>query len=191
MEAAWETAYQAIGVGHRDMSQSQASREHRSAGLGTAAAAYHSAANDYPRFERQIIRTVQDDGVATGSRQPHPELLRRYPNREHRQQHRPGTWRSASSGRSARSSSSSHRSATSLAGSSIAAVSTTSSSSRPPPSGYCRQAPARPPFVYQTSSSQIGAGGHAPSEPLPGREVWMLGRGGGQQTSYDSCLVRK
>ena len=29
--------------------------------------------------------------------------------------------------------------------------------------------------------------------PLPGggREVWLLGRGGGQQSSYDSCLVRK
>lgn len=187
MEATWETAYQAIGVGHREPMHAKVAQEQRSAGLGTAAAAYHGAANDYPRFERQIIRAVQDDGIASGAKQPHPELLHRYPNREHSV--RPATGRSAASGRSGRSKASSHRSATSLAGSSIAATSVTSSSRQPPP-GYCRQAPT-PPSAYRTSSSQIGAGGQLPSEPLPGREAWMLGRGGGQLSSYDSCLVRK
>jgi len=195
MEATWETAYQAIGVGHRELGRAQATCGQRSAGLGTAAAAYHGAANDYPRFERQIIRTVQDDGIASGTKQPHPELLRRYPNREHPAL-RPGTGRSAASGCSGRSKASSCRSATSLVGSSIAVASvaaSSTSSARQPPSGYHRQAPAVPPpfAAYRTSSSQIGAGGSVLSEPVPGREVWMLGRGGGQQSSFDSCLVRK
>mmetsp|Transcript_3561 Transcript_3561/g.13025 ORF Transcript_3561/g.13025 Transcript_3561/m.13025 type:complete len:200 (-) Transcript_3561:205-804(-) len=199
MEANWETAYQSIGLGHRDQRHRQAVQGQPSAGLNTAAAAYHSAANDYPRFERQIVRAVHDEGILTGAKQPHPELLRRYPNREypHSQppqrslseamgRHRPGTGRSAASGRSQHSETSSRRSRVSAAGSTIAA----SVASSGPPPGYLRQMHA-PPNHFTTSSATIGGGGRVAPEPLPGREVWMLGRGGGQQSSFDSCLVKK
>mmetsp|Transcript_74874 Transcript_74874/g.167988 ORF Transcript_74874/g.167988 Transcript_74874/m.167988 type:complete len:208 (-) Transcript_74874:63-686(-) len=197
MEAGWSTAYQSIGVGHRDPGRAAKVQDQRTAGLTTAAAAYCSAANDYPRFERQMIRTIFDEGIISGEKQPHPELLRRYPNREHPMDdrtNRPQTGlsgrsgRSNASGRSGRSNASgaSRRSAASAAGSAIA----NSVASSGPPPGYFRQLPT-PNMTYAKSSQLIGAGGRQPPEPLKGREVWMLGRGGGQQSSFDSCLVNK
>merc|ERR1711972_450715 len=84
----------------------------------------------------------------------------------------------------------SQRSQSSVAASSRRSVISTQTNSRPP-TGYFR-AP-RPVMIhdYSTSSGLVGAGGRVRSEPVPGREVWMLGRGGGQQSSFDSCLVQK
>jgi len=201
MEPNWETSYQAIGVGHRDATQAHFARSQRDGGLSSAAAAYHGAANDYPRFERQMIRAVQDEGITSGAKQPHPELLRRFPNREYPHEkdlmatRRPTTGASAVSGRSDRSVASMYsRRSSGRSGRSSAVVSAAGSAisrtSSVPPSGYHRQV-LPPPFTYTVSSNAIGAGGHVGAEPCPGREAWMLGRGGGQQSSFDSCLVRK
>jgi len=70
-----------------------------------------------------------------------------------------------------------------------------SNASSLPPSGYFRQAPERGTAgcvdMYNKSSHMYGAGGHVFKEPVQGREAWMLGRGGGQISSYDNCLVQK
>eukprot|EP00933_Yihiella_yeosuensis_P027255 TRINITY_DN2113_c1_g5_i1.p1 TRINITY_DN2113_c1_g5~~TRINITY_DN2113_c1_g5_i1.p1 ORF type:complete len:210 (+),score=32.79 TRINITY_DN2113_c1_g5_i1:106-735(+) len=196
-ESTWQTASQAIGIHNHEPKRREIAKATPIAGLTTHDAAYASAANDFPRFERQMIRTIFDKDVISGKKQPHPELLRRYPNREIPDQNdrtwRPPTGQSMASGRSRRSDVSgrsdrsygSHRSAISLGGSSIA-----SSKLSAPPSGYYRQVPT-PNLMYNTSSSLIGGGGYIPKEPQPGREVWMVGRGGGQQSSFDNCLVRK
>ncbi|CAE7722452.1 unnamed protein product, partial [Symbiodinium sp. CCMP2456] len=111
-----------------------------------------------------------------------------YPNRElpHPDDPYARTLRppSVASDRSRRSAAS-VRSSASLAGSSIA-----SSALSKPPSGYYRQIPT-PNLMYQTSNGAFGAGGRIPPEPQKGRELWMMGRGGGQQSSFDSCLVYK
>jgi hypothetical protein len=46
---------------------------------------------------------------------------------------------------------------------------------------------------YRTHNNQYGQYLDAGEVPLPGggREVWLLGRGGGQQTSFDNQLFRK
>jgi len=195
MEASWSTAYQAIGVGHREPTRAEKVQVQPTAGLSTAAAAYCSAANDYPRFERQMIRTIFDEAIISGEKQPHAELLRRYPNRESVALDRTGrppsggsvrSRRSAQSGQSQGSAGSRRSAAASAAGSAIAA----SVASSGPPPGYMRQLPT-PNMSYGTSSRLIGAGGRLPPEPVRGREVWMLGRGGGQQSSFDNCLMHK
>jgi len=191
----WATASQAIGVGFHNADKTQKAAGQSAAGVRTSDAAYASAANDFPRFERQLIRATFDEGILSGAKQPHPELLRRYPNREIPQKPPTGasgqerqrldttrpvtgvSGRSGASGRSSRSSSASLRSA---------AVSIASR----PPTGYFRQVPV-PADSYVTTSSYIGAGGHVGKEPQPGRETWMLGRGGGQISSFDSSLVHK
>lgn len=202
MDPPWQTAYQqSIGVAHREPHRIDAMKSERVAGMSTASCAYVNAANDFPRFERQIIRTVQDGDIQSGAKQPHPELLRQYPTREfshgslaqggtrdfNRTQLRPGSGRSgrsAVSGRSGRSDAS-RRSIASSAGRSLV----TPSSAAPPP-GYHRQVPVAD-NVFQTTSSAIGGGGRIAREVSVGREVWGLGRGGGQQTSFDSCLFNK
>lgn len=193
----WSTAYGAYGVAHSEPSKARSVMDQRVAGVTSAEAGYHGAANDFPRFERQRMRAVYDEGFATGEKAPHPEMLRRFPNREQfpgdtnfdpDRTRRPPSGRSGRSGRSIRSNASgaSRRSAASLAGSSIAS----SVASSGPPRGYYRQQP-EPKHVYDTSNALYGAGGHVPKEPIPGREAWMLGRGGGQISSYDSSLVHK
>eukprot|EP00930_Biecheleria_cincta_P055401 TRINITY_DN41723_c0_g1_i1.p1 TRINITY_DN41723_c0_g1~~TRINITY_DN41723_c0_g1_i1.p1 ORF type:complete len:209 (+),score=29.09 TRINITY_DN41723_c0_g1_i1:89-715(+) len=193
---AWTTSNQSVGIGYHDPMRRSQAREQRVAGLTTSDAAYQSAANDYPRFERQMIRTLYDKDIQHGRKEPHPELLRRYPNKEiphpddpEARRHRPPTGFSQRSDRTnasrASSDARSRRSAASMAGSSIA-----SSVMSVPPSGYYRQA-RTPNSMYLTTADRIGGGGHVPPEPQPGREVWMIGRGGGQQSSFDSCLVHK
>eukprot|EP00440_Ansanella_granifera_P034821 gb/GFBE01037774.1/.p1 GENE.gb/GFBE01037774.1/~~gb/GFBE01037774.1/.p1 ORF type:complete len:205 (+),score=30.32 gb/GFBE01037774.1/:1-615(+) len=187
----WGTANQSYGIGIHDPGRRTLTKQQRVAGMTTQQAAYHSAANDYPRFERQMIRSIFDKDVIEGRKKPHEELLKRYPNREfphpddpYTATLRPPSVRSMRS-RQSDVSTRSRRSAASMAGSSIA-----SSVMSAPPSGYFRQVPT-PNLMYQTSSNTIGGGGRVPPEPQPGREVWMIGRGGGQQSSYDSCLVPK
>lgn len=174
----WRTASQTIGTCHTDKRLSRATQAHRVAGLSSADAAYASAANDYPRFERQMIRTIFDKDIIAGTKQPLPELLRNYPSRAPLVASRPAT---GSSMRSAAS----RRTVASAAGSVIASV----ASSVPPP-GYFRQVPT-PNSMYKTSGSRIGGGGYVAPEPVQGREAWLLGRGGGQQSSFDNCLVLK
>merc|ERR1719183_1938814 len=98
-----------------------------------------------------------------------------------------GGGRSGRSVRSDRTTSSIRSAANSIAGSSTA--------SSKPPSGYFRQAPDKGmkgcTEMYRRTNQTYGSGGHVFPEPVPGREAWMLGRGGGQISSYDNCLVQK
>eukprot|EP00928_Gymnodinium_smaydae_P078305 TRINITY_DN6213_c0_g6_i1.p2 TRINITY_DN6213_c0_g6~~TRINITY_DN6213_c0_g6_i1.p2 ORF type:complete len:214 (+),score=19.52 TRINITY_DN6213_c0_g6_i1:163-804(+) len=194
----WGQSSNVIGHCYHDGKKTRRAEASRSAGLTTYEAGYVNAANDYPRFERQRIRGIYDEGISSGTKVPHPEMLRRFPNREvpvvdsgdlSRPRPRSGSsTRSGVSGRSGRSgrSQGSRRSAASFAGSQIAS----SVASSGPPRGYMRQ--ARPPVtMYTTSTDAYGAGGHVGPEPVHGREVWMLGRGGGQISSFDNCLVEK
>ncbi|CAJ1365635.1 unnamed protein product [Effrenium voratum] len=190
----WGTANQSYGIGYHDHARRAAMDQKRVAGVSAFEAAYAAAANDFPRFERQMIKSIFDKEILAGTKKPHPELLKRYPNRElphpddpYARTLRPPSVRSTRSRRSdaSRQSAGSRRSAASLAGSSIA-----SSAFSAPPSGYMRQI-RTPNGMYQTSNATFGAGGHVGPEPKPGREAWMLGRGGGQQSSFDNCLVFK
>lgn len=190
MECDWKTASQVIGTAHTEPSRTRRTRSQPPAGVSTAAAAYASAGNDFPRFERQMIRTIYDEDISSGVNRPHSSLLQQYPNREviPDASQRPGSGRSGRSQRSGRSgrSSASHRSAAaSFAGSAISGA-----SSRRVPPGYFR--PPHPPRDrYDTANQVYGAGGKVAPEPEAGREAWMLGRGGGQISSFDNCLVRK
>jgi len=199
--AAWQTTSHSYGVGYVDSSKAHRAADQRVAGMTAFDCGYHSAANEFSRYERQMIRALQDEAYSSGKRCPHPDMLRRYPNRERLldgydpdRTQRPGSGRSrrsASSRRSdqSRKSQGSQRSgAASRAGSSIAA----STASAGPAPGFVRQV-QYPVHALSTSTtnSLYGAGGHMPNEPIPGRESWMLGRGGGQISSYDNCLVNK
>ncbi|CAE8628762.1 unnamed protein product [Polarella glacialis] len=180
----WSTAQAAYGLCYHDQNRTRKTRAQPVAGLTSQDSAYTSAANDYPRFERQMIRTIHDKDIIAGTKKPAAELLQRYPNREiPEMMTRPPSGQSMHSRRSYASgrSGASQRSA----GSSIAG-----SVYSNPPSGYFRQLPT-PNSAYQTASNVIGAGGRVRPEPQHGREVWMIGRGGGQQSSFDSCLVNK
>mmetsp|Transcript_16662 Transcript_16662/g.28306 ORF Transcript_16662/g.28306 Transcript_16662/m.28306 type:complete len:207 (-) Transcript_16662:43-663(-) len=189
----WGTANQSYGVGYHDGARRSAAETQPVAGLSAFEAAYAAAANDFPRFERQMIKSIFDKGVLDGTKKPHPELLKRFPNREIPHPDDPyGRTLRPPSGESIRSrqsdasrQSEGRRSVASRAGSSIA-----SSVLSAPPSGYYRQL-RTPNLMYQTSNGRFGAGGRVPLEPQPGRELWMTGRGGGQQSSFDSCLVYK
>lgn len=83
----------------------------------------------------------------------------------------------------------SRRSEMSMAGMSIASSRASRASSGPPP-GYYRQGNLEEPpsAAYKTTSKQYGCGGNIGREPVPGREDWMLGRGGGQISSWENCL---
>ncbi|CAK9026202.1 unnamed protein product [Durusdinium trenchii] len=190
----WGTANQSYGIGYHDHARRSAAETQPIAGLSAFEAAYAQAANDFPRFERQMIKSIFDKDVLAGTKKPHPELLKRYPNREipHEDDPYARTLRTPSNqstrsrqSEASRRSQGSRRSAPSVAGSSIASSVLTA-----PPSGYYRQL-RTPNLMYLTSNSSIGAGGRVVAEPQPGREVWMAGRGGGQQSSFDSCLVYK
>eukprot|EP00927_Polykrikos_kofoidii_P041774 TRINITY_DN35623_c0_g1_i1.p1 TRINITY_DN35623_c0_g1~~TRINITY_DN35623_c0_g1_i1.p1 ORF type:complete len:245 (+),score=22.33 TRINITY_DN35623_c0_g1_i1:65-736(+) len=196
--ADWSQSSQHIGVAHVDQRHTRRVQGQRPAGITTQQAGYTQAANDYPRFERQQVCALYDEGITSGTKVPHQELLRRYPNREipqnksfsgslDRTNLRPETGLSGRSGRSGRSTGSSRRSlAASAAGSAIAGP----SASAGPPPGYVRQA-RTPTTLYTTSNNLYGAGGHVGAEPCPGREVLNSFRGGGQVASFDNCLVEK
>lgn len=183
MDNNWSQSSHVVGTGHNSGSMRQTTDKQAPAGINTAMAGYLQAANDYPRFERQLIRARYNPEVINGTVQPHPELLRRYPNRE---VSRPATGVSARSRQSGCSGRSGHssRSATSAAGSAIAA----SVASSGPKPGYYHQV-AAPSGMYTTSNSAIGAVGYVGREPNPGRQAWSLGRGGGQQVSADSTFA--
>lgn len=213
-QADWHTTGQHIGIHHTDPQRARDVQVQRIAGLDSAAAGYHAAANDFPRFERQKVRAIFDEGILNGTKRPHPEMLRRFPNREKHDSdmptyplssaefdksndrarmhamRRPGSGRSGRSGRSCRS----DRSSASIR-SAARSISGSSNASSLPPSGYYRQAPEKGTQgcteMYKRSSQWYGSGGFVGKEPCPGREAWMLGRGGGQISSYDNCLVQK
>lgn len=195
----WSQTSQNIGVGYHDVGKVSRVQGSRPAGVTTYESGYVQAAHEFPRFERQKIRAIYDEAIASGARQPHPELLRRYPNREIPPADSAAypdrtCLRSGGSGRSRRSgrSEASRRSAASMAGQSIAGseISRASRASSGPPPGYMRQM-RTPGTLYTTSAEAIGSGGFVGREPCPGREAWMAGRGGGQISSFDNCLVEK
>lgn len=212
-QADWHTTGQFIGIHNVEPHRTRAVQAAAIAGMTSAACGYHAAANDFPRFERQKVRAIFDEEILNGTKAPHPEMLRRFPNRERhgsetpvptlssvaydkqndRNRMRPGSGNSRRSGRSGRSGRS-DRSSMSLrsAANSIAGSSNASSL---PPSGYYRQAAEKGTAgcidMYKRSSQMYGGGGFVGKEPVPGRESWMLGRGGGQISSYDNCLVQK
>eukprot|EP00929_Paragymnodinium_shiwhaense_P013192 TRINITY_DN121053_c0_g1_i1.p2 TRINITY_DN121053_c0_g1~~TRINITY_DN121053_c0_g1_i1.p2 ORF type:complete len:230 (+),score=18.85 TRINITY_DN121053_c0_g1_i1:183-872(+) len=195
----WSTSNQKIGVGYHDVAKVARAQGSRPAGVTTYESGYVQAAHEFPRYERQKIRAIYDEAIASGARQPHPELLRRYPNREIPPADSAAypdrtCLRSGGSGRSRRSgrSEASRRSAASLAGKSIAGseFSRASRASSGPPPGYMRQI-RTPTTMYTATSEAYGAGGFVGREPHPGRETWLMGRGGGQGSSFDNCLVEK
>jgi len=211
-QADWHTTGQFIGIHHTEPTRARDTLAAKVAGLDSASCGYHTAANDFPRFERQKIRGIFDAAILDGTKRPHPEMLRRYPNREKlsgpstppmssvdfdkagdRARMRPGSGRSGRSGRSVRSDRT-DRSRTSLQ-SAARSLAGSSNASSVPPSGYHRQAPERGSAgcvrMYDRTSQSYGGGGHVFKEPVPGRESWMLGRGGGQISSFDNCLVQK
>lgn len=165
------------------------------AGLTRAEAAYHYYGNCFPRFERQRIRYNLDKEVTEGTKVPDPALTlpalntnlpvldsaRSYGSR------RSGSVRSvAQSNRSRRSS----QAASVRSGKTESSVRSTGSRA----GMWQTQADYAPGYnPYRTHNAQYGQYMGAGEIPLPGggREVWLLGRGGGQQTSFDSCLQRK
>eukprot|EP00747_Dinoflagellata_sp_TGD_P163668 gnl/TRDRNA2_/TRDRNA2_182591_c0_seq1.p1 gnl/TRDRNA2_/TRDRNA2_182591_c0~~gnl/TRDRNA2_/TRDRNA2_182591_c0_seq1.p1 ORF type:complete len:214 (-),score=24.55 gnl/TRDRNA2_/TRDRNA2_182591_c0_seq1:46-687(-) len=197
----WTTTSNLIGTGHVDRNAFTQANAQRSAGMPKAEIGYHAAARDFPRFERQQVRAMFDEDITRGVKAPHPEMLRRYPNRELPENDTMSvrSGRSAGSGRSGRSAASqgSRRSAAvsaagrcSIASSGRSRSSSMSGSVAPPP-GYMRQPKPERGYGYGTMNSLYGAGGFVASEPVPGREAWMMGRGGGQISSFDSSLVHK
>jgi len=198
--AEWSTTSQSLGSSQFDRGTLHAVRQQPIAGQRTSDLAYHNTASFYPRFDRQNIRTFFDEGILSGTKQPPPELLRNFPNREVPMRHPvptnpeglqltlklDRTRRSASVGSAASGSTSR---LTSAAGSAIGKPRAATGSDAPPP-GYFKQKPA-PSNPFHTTSSEYGTGTRVAREPIPGREKWMLGRGGGQQSSYNSCLVYK
>lgn len=56
----WGTANQSYGVGYHDHERRSAAATQPVAGLSAFEAAYAAAANDFPRFERQMIKSIFD-----------------------------------------------------------------------------------------------------------------------------------
>lgn len=165
------------------------------AGLTRAEAAYHYYSNNFPRFERQRIRYNLDKEVMEGTKVPDPALTLPALNvnlpvltaDEAALSRRGGSERShrSASQRSRRSVPASVRSAK---------TATTVRSSGSRGANWQNQADYAPGWnPYRTHNGQYGQ--YLGSADVPwaggGREVWLLGRGGGQQTSFDSQLFRK
>ena len=60
----WGTANQSYGVGYHDHERRSAAATQPVAGLSAFEAAYAAAANDFPRFERQMIKSIFDKARA-------------------------------------------------------------------------------------------------------------------------------
>merc|ERR1719482_1086764 len=168
------------------------------AGLTRAEAAYHYYGHCFPRFERQRIRYNLDKEVCEGTKVPDPALtlpalnvnlpvLTTHSARSENSR-KTGSVRSmAPSNRSRRSSA---REASVRSGKTATSFRSTGERGVE----WQTQADYAPGWnPYRTFNSQYGQYLGSGEVPLPGggREVWLLGRGGGQQSSYDSCLVRK
>jgi len=163
------------------------------AGLTRAEAAYHYYGNCFPRFERQRIRYNLDKEIVEGTKVPDPALtlpalntnLPILTTRTHSS--RAESVRSVP--RSTRSRTSSHPASVRSGKTQTSIRSTGSNAGR-----WQSQAAAPPGWnPYRTHNNQYGQYLDAGEVPLPGggREVWLLGRGGGQQTSFDNQLYRK
>eukprot|EP00746_Dinoflagellata_sp_MGD_P166448 gnl/MRDRNA2_/MRDRNA2_96328_c0_seq1.p1 gnl/MRDRNA2_/MRDRNA2_96328_c0~~gnl/MRDRNA2_/MRDRNA2_96328_c0_seq1.p1 ORF type:complete len:210 (-),score=24.59 gnl/MRDRNA2_/MRDRNA2_96328_c0_seq1:72-701(-) len=192
----WVTSSANYGLCHYHPGVLRTTAEEPSAGLSRAENAYHDNAHAFPRFERQKIRAMLDENLITGAKQPDPELLKRVPNARTGADLPPGTGssvhsgaysvRSGKSNRSKRSVGSTRSGAASAAGSMISQASVASSR-------WLRQADGTDFHLpWKTTSANYGKDheAHIPHGGR-GREVWMLGRGGGQISSYDNSLVDK
>jgi len=165
-----------------------------SAGLSRGEAAYHYYGNCFPRFERQRIRYNFDKEILDGVKEPDPALMLPAMNVVINDSKSERSGRSRSSGfvsrdgnsvRSARSQS--VRSAARSVVSSVRSRSTRSSTR------WHTQHPGMPAYnPWRTHNNAYGmylGAGEIP-QPGDGREVWMKNRGG-QQSSFDSCLILK
>lgn len=189
----------------------------KAAGLSSAEAAYVTSAFDHPRCERQLIRSLKDEDILAGEKQPHANLLRGFPNRERLPVEAPSgpmndtelglnrTQRSTAGAKTPLSTGLTLRSHSLLpARTSTARTSTASHRSlsaslagamiattpAPPPTGFTRQVLGKPPALT-TTSSVYGAGGRVPPLPVSGTEVWQRDVYGPQTTSYNSAFSRK
>lgn len=219
LEPGWETSNAKYGISTYDPRAVTKVEDSKAAGLNRAECAYHEAAFNFPRFVRQGVRGLLDEAIITGAKQPHPELLRRVPHKERLpskpptgasghalresrgiqppatgagSERPPPTGLSGRSGRS-RSSAGSNGSRRSLAASAAGSAIARAGVSSGPGPGWLRQpTPNLHAAGFNTTSSQYGVNhdleiGHAGR----GREVWMMGRGGGQTSTFDNSLVDK
>jgi len=168
------------------------------AGLTRAEAAYHYYGHCFPRFERQRIRYNLDKEVCEGTKVPDPALTLPALNVNlpvlTTHSARSENSRKTGSVRSMAPSNRSRKSAARAASVRSAKTATSYRSTGERAVEWQTQADYAPGWnPYRTFNSQYGQYLGSGEVPLPGggREVWLLGRGGGQQSSYDSCLVRK
>merc|ERR1719163_489941 len=166
------------------------------AGLTRAEAAYHYYGNCFPRFERQRIRYNLDKEICEGTKVPDPALTLPALNTNlpilSTRSERSGNARNPMV-TSAPQSTRSRRSAAAMSvRSGKTQTSVRSTGSR---GGQWQTQAAAPPGwnPYRTHNAQYGQYMGSGDVPWPGggREVWLLGRGGGQQSSFDSSLVIK
>lgn len=198
----WMTSNGDYGLSHYHAGMNKNKAEQISAGLSRAERAYHEQGHCYPRFERQKIRALLDENILSGAKQPDPYMLQRIPNvprvdPEERPNSRSSSQRSyAGSQRSQRSVRSEGAGSQRSAASRRAASGILSSRAGAPSAALIRTATyGRPSHFgkehYQTFNALYGGGPPPPtvSEEIGrGRETWMLGRGGGQITTFNNCL---
>merc|ERR1719482_873879 len=167
------------------------------AGLTRAEAAYHYYGNCFPRFERQRIRYNLDKEICEGTKVPDPALTLPALNTNlpilSTRSERSGNSRKPNSVMDAPQSTRSRRSSQAMSvRSGKTQTSVRSTGSR---AGQWQTQAAAPPGwnPYRTHNAQYGQYMGSGEVPWPGggREVWLLGRGGGQQSSFDSSLVIK
>lgn len=195
----WMTSNGNYGLAYYHAGIQKTKAEQVSAGLSRAERAYHEFGHCYPRFERQKIRALLDENILSGAKQPDPDMLQRVPmvpriDPEERPQtgsSKAASQRSNRSRRSNLSQGSMRSEASRRAGSQI------SSRVGAPAATFIKtQTSGYPPYydraAYRTSNANYGApGSKTPDEVGRGRETWMLGRGGGQITTFNNCLHRE
>jgi len=202
--AEWMTSNGNYGLAYFHAGIHKTNAEQITAGLSRAERAYHEFGHCYPRFERQKIRALLDENILSGTKQPDPGLLSRIPmvprvdpeERPHSSSSKAPSVRSNRSQRSAAASNRSQRSQRSQASGRAGSAVVSSRAGAPSASFMRTETHGRPAFFgrdhYGTFNSLYGAKVHE-KMPLPdkGRESWMLGRGGGQVTTFDNCLHRE
>lgn len=190
MNTDWFTSNGNYGISYYHADASKTAKHQSCAGLSRAERAYHEHGHCYPRFERQKIKALLDENILSGAKKANPEMLQRIPvvPRIHPDD-RPASANSKASSQRSRASSIRSVPSARSAGSRI------SSRAGAPSGAWLRsQTTGLPPYYgpsrFQgTSNANYGEGVHE-SVPLPdkGREMWMLGRGGGQITTFENCL---
>lgn len=194
----WMTSNGNYGLGYYHAGIQKTKAEQVSAGLTRAERAYTENAHCYPRFERQKIRALLDENILSGAKQPDATMLQRVPmvprvDPEERPQTGSSKAGSQRSNRSMRSNGGfSQRSMRSDA--SRRAGSQISSRAGAPSGAFIKtQTHGYPAYfgqaVYNTTNALYGKPGQRiPDQVGRGRETWMLGRGGGQITTFNNCL---